>query len=112
PKRKVKSPKEPKAPKEPKPPREPKTPREPRLKADAKRPASVRDHKMNGAYLVWKVRQELRRITGRSPLMSPASLTSPPSAKPRGKRPRKSAPAALESKSQENPAGTGFNGND
>ncbi|KAK3898826.1 NAD-dependent histone deacetylase HST3 [Staphylotrichum tortipilum] len=104
----------PPAPAPPKPPREPKTPRERRLKADAKRPASVRDHKMNAAYLVWKIRQELRRVTGRSPLMSAASLPSPPSARPRQKRPRKSVRAAMESKraSQDNPASLGVSSKD
>ncbi len=84
----------------------PKEPKEPKLNPDAKRPASVRDHKLNGAYLVWKITEDLQRITGRSP---PASVvTSPQSstAKPKTKRPRKSAPAALESQNMPTPVRT------
>ncbi|KAK4446004.1 NAD-dependent histone deacetylase HST3 [Podospora aff. communis PSN243] len=67
-----------------------------KLNPNAKRPASVRDHKQNAAYLSWKIRAELRRITGNT---APASLPSSPAAaepKPKKTRPRKSAPAVLE----------------
>ncbi|KAH6631306.1 hypothetical protein F5144DRAFT_214746 [Chaetomium tenue] len=71
-----------------------KVPREPKLNPDAKRPASVRDHKQNGAYLVYKIMDDLRRITGgslaRSAASSPTTTT-----RPKAKRPRKSAPATL-----------------
>ncbi|KAG7288314.1 hypothetical protein NEMBOFW57_007845 [Staphylotrichum longicolle] len=72
-----------------------KIPREPKLNPDAKRPASVRDHKLNGAYLVWKITDDLRRITG-SP--TSATIPSPPpvAMRPKAKRSRKSAPATLE----------------
>ncbi|KAH6857089.1 hypothetical protein B0I37DRAFT_403505 [Chaetomium sp. MPI-CAGE-AT-0009] len=71
-----------------------KVPKEPKLNPDAKRPASVRDHKQNGAYLVYKIMDDLRRITGGSPARSAAS--SPiTSARSKPKRPRKSAPATL-----------------
>jgi hypothetical protein len=73
--------------------------REPRLNPNAKRPAAIRDHKLNGAYLVWKIMSELRRITGGNP--PPSAAPSPSrtdrTARPRDKRPRKSAPAASKS---------------
>ena len=77
-------------------------PKEPKLNPDAKRPASVRDHKLNGAYLVCKITEDLQRITGRSPV---SAATSPQSAtaRPKAKRPRKSAPAALESQNMPTP---------
>ncbi|KAL2127625.1 hypothetical protein VTI74DRAFT_10390 [Chaetomium olivicolor] len=70
--------------------------REPKLNPDAKRPASIRDHKLNGAYLVWKIMGDLYRITGGGPARSvaPSPVSAP---KPKSKRPRKSAPAALDS---------------
>ncbi|KAK3290525.1 uncharacterized protein B0H64DRAFT_60385 [Chaetomium fimeti] len=72
-----------------------KVPREPKLNPDAKRPASVRDHKQNGAYLVYKIMDDLRLITGGSPARSAAS--SPiNTTRSRAKRPRKSAPVTLE----------------
>ncbi|KAK4034509.1 NAD-dependent histone deacetylase HST3 [Parachaetomium inaequale] len=69
--------------------------REPKLNPDAKRPASVRDHKQNGAYLVCKIMEDLRRITGGGLAQSVASSPNPAATRPKGKRPRKSAPAAL-----------------
>jgi hypothetical protein len=72
-----------------------KIPREPKLNPDAKRPASIRDHKLNGAYLVWKIMQDLRRITGESPFQPVAPSPNPTAAMPKPKPPRKSAPAAL-----------------
>ncbi|KAL2259841.1 hypothetical protein VTK26DRAFT_6331 [Humicola hyalothermophila] len=78
----------------PKPP--PRPAREPKLNPNAKRPASIRDHKQNGAYCVWKILGELRRITGRSP----PPVTAPSlevATRPKAKKPRKSAPATLES---------------
>ncbi|KAK4234644.1 hypothetical protein C8A03DRAFT_37569 [Achaetomium macrosporum] len=79
--------------------------REPKLNPAAKRPASVRDHKLNGAYLVWKIMQDLGRITNRplnptimpSPMtnrsLDPATMSFPPT---RRKRLRKSSPAASD----------------
>ncbi|KAK4152962.1 NAD-dependent histone deacetylase HST3 [Chaetomidium leptoderma] len=73
-----------------------KVPKEPKLNPEAKRPASIRDHKLNGAYLVWKITEHLRRITGASPIQSITSSPSTTSStRPKAKRPRKSAPAAL-----------------
>ncbi|KAJ4286918.1 NAD-dependent deacetylase hst3 [Collariella sp. IMI 366227] len=69
-------------PPKPAPKRTPKVARVPKLNPDAKRPASIRDHKLNGAYLVWKIMGDLHRITGGAA------------------RPRKSAPAALTLTSQ------------
>ena len=77
--------------------KEPKEPKEPKLNPDAKRPASIRDHKLNGAYLVWKITEDLQRITGRSPTVSAATSPQSTTARSKAKRPRKSAPAALES---------------
>ncbi|KAK4118886.1 DHS-like NAD/FAD-binding domain-containing protein [Parathielavia appendiculata] len=73
----------------------PKVPKELKLNPDAKRPASIRDHKLNGAYLVWKIMKDLRRITGESPTRStdPSSDSTP--ARPKARKPRRSAPAAL-----------------
>ncbi|KAK0621811.1 hypothetical protein B0T17DRAFT_509127 [Bombardia bombarda] len=75
----------------------PKMPREPKLNPDAKRPASIRDHRLNGAYLVWKIMHDLRRATGND--ITPSADSSPPSVKTRSKarRTRRSAPAALGS---------------
>jgi hypothetical protein len=42
----------------------PVSPKERKLNPNAKRPASIRDHKQNGAYLVWKIMDDLRRIAG------------------------------------------------
>lgn len=71
-----------------------KIPREPKLNPDAKRPASIRDHKLNGAYLVGKIMEDLRRITGDGPANSGASHSDAATAKSKRKRSRKSAPAA------------------
>ncbi|KAK4096186.1 hypothetical protein N658DRAFT_436644 [Parathielavia hyrcaniae] len=73
----------------------PTVPREPKLNPDAKRPASIRDHKLNGAYLVWKIAEDLRRITGGSPAQSTAPRSDPTPARLKVKKPRRSAPAAL-----------------
>ncbi|KAK4129873.1 DHS-like NAD/FAD-binding domain-containing protein [Trichocladium antarcticum] len=66
--------------------------REPKLNPDAKRPASIRDHKQNGAYCVWKILDGLQRITGGSPSGISPSLGAA-TARSKAKRPRKSAPA-------------------
>ncbi|SPQ24019.1 1a667816-6388-456f-8f71-85c5c1fcc189 [Thermothielavioides terrestris] len=73
-----------------------KAPRERVLNPNAKRPASTRDHKLNGAYLVGRIMANLRRISGRSvdaPAVGALSRNSP---RPRAKKPRKSAPAAFK----------------
>ncbi|KAK3317905.1 hypothetical protein B0H66DRAFT_219855 [Apodospora peruviana] len=75
----------------------PRVTREPKLNPDAKRPASVRDHKLNGAYLVWKIMGDLHRITGNSAAAASAA-SSALQPKPKTKRARKSAPAALLSR--------------
>ncbi|KAK3352888.1 hypothetical protein B0T25DRAFT_195876 [Lasiosphaeria hispida] len=68
--------------------------REPKLNPDAKRPASIRDNKQNAAYCVWKIMDNLHRITkGERP---PSAPTSPATAKSKTKRSRKSAPGALD----------------
>lgn len=74
--------------------------KERKLNPNAKRPVAVRDHKLNGAHLVWKIMQELHRITEGGLGSSAAPTPSRPikAAKPRVKRARKSAPALLESK--------------
>ncbi|KXX77538.1 NAD-dependent histone deacetylase HST3 [Madurella mycetomatis] len=72
-------------------------PRERKLNPNAKRPASVRDHKLNGAYLVWKILQDLRRITDGNPIPPATNSPSGTSAKPRSKRLRKSSAAVIES---------------
>ncbi|GAB1318444.1 NAD-dependent deacetylase hst3 [Madurella fahalii] len=72
-------------------------PRERKFNPNAKRPASVRDHKLNGAYLVWKILQNLRRITDGNPASSATNSPSRTTVKPKPKRPRKSAPAVVES---------------
>jgi len=81
-----------------------KTRREQKFNPDAKRPACIRDHKQNGAYLVWKIMQDLRRITGDNEASpSPAASVSPlasaeePAARSKPKRARKSTPSSLES---------------
>ncbi|KAK0715989.1 hypothetical protein B0H67DRAFT_255712 [Lasiosphaeris hirsuta] len=68
--------------------------REPKRNADAKRPASIRDNKQNAAYCVWKILENLHRITKGE--RAPSAPTSPVAAKPKTKRSRKSAPGALE----------------
>ncbi|KAK0717829.1 hypothetical protein B0T26DRAFT_751842 [Lasiosphaeria miniovina] len=86
-------------------------PREPKLNPNAKRPASVRDHKLNGAYLVNKILSDLRRLSGgevddlppshlsssqssqSSPHSSQSSPLAPVAKMPPKKRQRKSAPA-------------------
>ncbi|KAL2267906.1 hypothetical protein VTJ83DRAFT_5183 [Remersonia thermophila] len=90
-------------------------PKERKLNPDAKRPASIRDHKQNGAYLQWSIIQNLHRITGDGPsppdaaaaaASSSSSSSSSSGAEPkrRGGRPRKSAPAALEASAARPPA--------
>ncbi|KAI8305380.1 hypothetical protein K4K59_012219 [Colletotrichum sp. SAR11_240] len=70
-------------------------------KPSPQRPMAVRDDKTSAAYLTWKIRMELRRISGTE---TPPSTCSAPSkvTKPRTKRSRKSAPAALPEPSQPN----------
>ncbi|KAK4213985.1 putative NAD-dependent histone deacetylase [Rhypophila decipiens] len=76
-----------------------------KTKSRPPRPMAVRDDKLNGAYLTWKIRQDLKRITGQPPLELPVfpstirtGSTAPPPPK-QSKRSRKSAPAALASSS-------------
>ncbi|KAK3306345.1 uncharacterized protein B0T15DRAFT_138083 [Chaetomium strumarium] len=47
-------------------------------KLNPKRPACVRDHKLNGAYLVWKIMKDLGRITDRPlyPVVIPSRSTN------------------------------------
>ncbi|KAI8276335.1 hypothetical protein K4K60_007813 [Colletotrichum sp. SAR11_57] len=70
-------------------------------KSSPQRPMAVRDDKTSAAYLTWKIRMELRRISGTE---TPPSTCSAPSkvSKPRTKRSRKSAPAARPEPSQPN----------
>ncbi|KAI8200255.1 NAD-dependent histone deacetylase HST3 [Colletotrichum sp. SAR 10_76] len=70
-------------------------------KSSPQRPMAVRDDRTSAAYLTWKIRMELRRISGTE---TPPSTCSAPSkvTKPRTKRSRKSAPAALPEPSQPN----------
>lgn len=72
------------------------TAREPKLNPDAKRPASIRDHKLNGAYLTCKILQELKRITGESPVESAPASSVPAAPRPKAKKGRKSAPGVPE----------------
>lgn len=76
-------------------------------KPPAANPVALRDTKVTGAYWTFKVLSELHRITNaatESPPLRRASLSIPQTAatheqkatKPRQKRPRKSAPGALE----------------
>ncbi|KAK3991076.1 putative NAD-dependent histone deacetylase [Cladorrhinum sp. PSN332] len=80
----------------PLPSRPARTPREPKLNPDAKRPASIRDHKLNGAYLTCKILKELKRITGETPVESAPASPVPAAPKSRAKKGRKSAPGFLE----------------
>ncbi|KAK4644178.1 NAD-dependent deacetylase hst3 [Podospora bellae-mahoneyi] len=70
--------------------------REPKLNPDAKRPASIRDHKLNGAYLTFKILGDLKRITGEPPVAFYTPSPSPVASRPKPKRARKSAPSALQ----------------
>ncbi|KAK0663478.1 putative NAD-dependent histone deacetylase [Cercophora samala] len=70
--------------------------REPKLNPDAKRPASIRDHKLNGAYLTFKILGDLKRITGEPPVEFYTPSPSPIASRPKAKRTRKSAPSALQ----------------
>ncbi|KAL0945002.1 Hst3 protein [Colletotrichum truncatum] len=70
-------------------------------KPPPQRPMAVRDDKTSAAWLTWKVRAELRRITGNQ-IPAPSSPTAPRVTKPRPKRSRKSAPAALPRPTQLN----------
>ncbi|KAK3938704.1 NAD-dependent histone deacetylase HST3 [Diplogelasinospora grovesii] len=88
----------PSPPKSAKPARKPpNVPREPKLNPNAKRPASIRDHKLNGAYLVWKIMGDLRRITDTDGSGAQSAESSPAADKgrPKTRRTRKSAPAAI-----------------
>ncbi|KAK4175262.1 putative NAD-dependent histone deacetylase [Triangularia setosa] len=69
--------------------------REPKLNPDAKRPASIRDHKLNGAYLTFKILGDLKRITGEPPISFYTPSPSPIASRPKAKRTRKSAPVVL-----------------
>ncbi|KAI8156674.1 NAD-dependent histone deacetylase HST3 [Colletotrichum sp. SAR 10_70] len=68
-------------------------------KPSPQRPMAVRDDKTSAAYLTWKIRMELRRISGTETRPSTCSAPSKVT-KPRTKRSRKSAPAALPESSQ------------
>ncbi|KAK3389418.1 hypothetical protein B0H63DRAFT_98729 [Podospora didyma] len=69
--------------------------REPKLNPNAKRPMSVRDHKMNGAYLTWKILKDLRRIVAAEEASFAPSTPIAPMPRLKSKRSRKSAPGAL-----------------
>ncbi|KAK0620706.1 hypothetical protein B0T14DRAFT_236461 [Immersiella caudata] len=71
-----------------------------KLNPNAKRPASIRDHKQNAAYLSWKIMEELHRITGNTGMTSLTSSPARAEPKPKKPRPRKSAPAVLESQGE------------
>ncbi|KAK2730878.1 hst3 protein [Colletotrichum kahawae] len=83
------------------PQQKPKTSQDTPPKPSPQRPMAVRDDKTSAAYLTWKIRMELRRIGGTE---TPPSTCSAPSrvTKPRTKRSRKSAPAALPEPAQPN----------
>ncbi len=69
-------------------------PRPPKAVPRLRRSQGVRDDKANGAWLVYNIMSQLKRITGGE---TPRSADNSPAAKPKskGKRPRKSAPAVL-----------------
>ncbi|KAB5540263.1 hypothetical protein GE09DRAFT_1192039 [Coniochaeta sp. 2T2.1] len=74
----------------------PAPPREVKLDPNAKRPQSIRDDVRCGAFLAWKIQEDLKRLTGQpkpSFLYSTAPQPKPKAA--RSKRPRQSAPAIL-----------------
>ncbi|KAK4205005.1 putative NAD-dependent histone deacetylase [Triangularia verruculosa] len=81
----------------------PRVTREPKLNPDAKRPASIRDHKLNGAYLTFKILGDLKRITGEPPVSFYTPSPSPLVSRPKAKRARKSAPGALQGNGLESP---------
>jgi len=74
--------------------------RERKLNPNAKRPASVRDHKQNAAYLSWKIMEDLQRITRNQLPVSTVSSPAPVQPKTKKARARKSAPAALVSQEE------------
>lgn len=83
----------------------PRVVKERKLNPDAKRPASTRDHKQNGAYLTWKIGKLLREAAyGRPDPDVASSPVGPVQPKPRAKKARKSAPAALGSREPTEPA--------
>lgn len=83
----------------------PRVVKERKLNPDAKRPASTRDHKQNGAYLTWKIGKLLREAAyGRPDPDVASSPVAPVQPKPRAKKARKSAPAALGSREPTEPA--------
>lgn len=82
-------------------------PKEVKKRPPAANPVALRDTKVTGAYWTSKVLQELHRITGTTPPARRASISGVPStgevspgplqtSKPKPKRPRKSAPGALQ----------------
>jgi NAD-dependent SIR2 family protein deacetylase len=82
----------------------PRVVKERKLNPDAKRPASTRDHKQNGAYLTWKIGKLLREAAyGRPNPDIASSPVAPVQPKPRAKKARKSAPAALGSREPTEP---------
>ncbi|KAK1832601.1 NAD-dependent histone deacetylase HST3 [Podospora conica] len=83
----------------------PRVPKERKLNPNAKRPASTRDHKQNGAYLTWKIGKLLREaVYGRPDPEVASSPVGPVQPKPRPKKSRKSAPAALGSREPTEPS--------
>ncbi|OLN87582.1 NAD-dependent histone deacetylase HST3 [Colletotrichum chlorophyti] len=67
-------------------------------KPPPQRPMAVRDDRTNAAWVTWKVITDLHRITGSNPtaLLQPSTVALRESKlKPKPKRPRQSAPAAL-----------------
>lgn len=82
----------------------PRVVKERKLNPDAKRPASTRDHKQNGAYLTWKIGKLLREAAYGQPNPDVASSSvAPVQPKPRAKTARKPAPAALGSREPTEP---------
>ena len=72
----------------------PTDPRPPKAVPRPRRSQGVRDDKANGAWLVYNIMSQLKRITvGKTPRSADNSPTTKP--KPKSKRPRKSAPAVL-----------------
>ncbi|KAK4183955.1 putative NAD-dependent histone deacetylase [Podospora australis] len=72
--------------------------REVKLNPDAKRPASTRDHKLNGAFLTLKILANLKKISGEEPVPLHTPSPTPIPVRSKAKRARKSAPGTLESR--------------
>ncbi|OAA67091.1 hypothetical protein SPI_01667 [Niveomyces insectorum RCEF 264] len=67
---------------------------------NAKHPAAVRDDKANGAFVMWKIMQELATSSGRTPDLKPPPKRRTAARAKATKRPRHSAPAQLETAAQ------------